>query len=105
MFSRRSFLGSIVIPAAFASGAITSKGMARTLEALEAYRNVSTPPEEMAVNADFWIEVQQAFTVDRSVLNLNTISTAEMSMLVELLMRFCFWLVKSIKGPRLTFLP
>lgn len=29
------------------------------------------PPEEAAADEDFWYQVQQAFTVDRSMVNLN----------------------------------
>ena len=31
----------------------------------------NTPPDQLAANEDFWFEVQQAYDVDRSLLNLN----------------------------------
>ncbi len=72
MFTRRSFLKGM----ATATGAVgittasfSEKGMAR---ALDATRYVAgRMPEEVAADEDFWFEVQQAFTVDRSLINLN----------------------------------
>lgn len=71
MINRRGFLGSIAIPAGFAAGMLESTAMARSAETLEAYGNAGTPLEEIAQDEDFWVHVQHAFTVDRSVLNLN----------------------------------
>lgn len=51
MLSRREFLA--VPPAALLAG-------------------VSGTPQDVARNEDFWMQVQQAFTVDRSVINLNS---------------------------------
>jgi len=71
MLHRRGFLGSIAVPAAFAAGVLEAKPLAECLEALEAYRHSSASAAEMAIDEDFWIQVQRAFTVDRSVTNLN----------------------------------
>jgi selenocysteine lyase/cysteine desulfurase len=68
MFTRRSFLkGAATTSAALAS--FSEKGIAR---AIDATRYVADrAPEDVAKDEDFWFEVQQAFTVDRSLINLN----------------------------------
>jgi selenocysteine lyase/cysteine desulfurase len=71
MINRRGFLGSIAIPAGFAANVLENKTLAGAAETLEAYGNLHSSPEEMAQDEDFWVHVQHAFTVDRSVLNLN----------------------------------
>jgi len=71
MINRRGFLGSIAIPAGFAANMLENKTLAGAAETLEAYGNFHSSPEEMAQDEDFWVHVQHAFTVDRSVLNLN----------------------------------
>ncbi len=43
----------------------------RAARSLEAMRDYSGSPEEIARNEDYWQHVQQAFTVDRSLINLN----------------------------------
>jgi len=71
MFTRRSFLKSVSAAGAagLASASFSEKGMAR---ALDATRFVAgRTPEDVARDEDFWREVQQAFTVDRSLINLN----------------------------------
>jgi selenocysteine lyase/cysteine desulfurase len=71
MFSRRSFLQSAaaVGAASLATASFSEKGIAR---ALDATRFVSgRTPDDVARDEDFWREVQQAFTVDRSLINLN----------------------------------
>jgi selenocysteine lyase/cysteine desulfurase len=55
--------------AAVTTASFSEKGMVR---ALDATRYVAgRTPEEVAADEDFWFEVQQAFTVDRSLINLN----------------------------------
>jgi selenocysteine lyase/cysteine desulfurase len=68
MFTRRSFLkGAVTTSAVIAS--FSEKGLAR---ALDATRYVTgRTPEDVARDEDFWFEVQQAFTVDRTLINLN----------------------------------
>jgi len=70
MYNRRQFLGAIGKPAAVAVTLATLDplGMRRTLDALANYTGT---PEEIAEDEAFWFEAQQAFTVDRSLLNLN----------------------------------
>ena len=72
MLSRRRFLGSIgasVGTAGFAG--FFSESMARALAAAEEVERRGVSAEESAADESFWFEVQQAFTVDRSLINLN----------------------------------
>lgn len=68
--SRRDFLG-----ASLRVGGIAALGaaVAQTSQAALADRlaGFSGPPESLATNEDFWLPIQQAFSVDRSVVNLN----------------------------------
>ena len=68
MLTRRSFLtGAAAIGAATAS--FNEDGMAR---ALDAVRFVSgREADDVAGDEDFWFEIQHAFTVDRTLINLN----------------------------------
>ena len=68
MTTRRSFLGGLArsasVLAAFRAGAIGS--------VLAAARSVAgRPAEDVAADEDYWREIQLAFTVDRSLINLN----------------------------------
>ncbi len=70
MYTRRQFLGAIGKPAAVvASVAILDPLSVRRV--VEAFANHSGTPEEVAADESFWFEVQQAYTVDRSLVNLN----------------------------------
>ena len=68
--NRREFLGAIGRPLAVAAtvAALDPLGMRRAIEALA---SIPGTPEEIAGDESFWFEVQQAFTVDRSLVNLN----------------------------------
>ncbi len=70
MYNRRQFFGSVGKPAAVALSLATldPMGIHRTLDALANYPGT---PEEIASDETFWFEAQQAFTVDRSLINLN----------------------------------
>ena len=70
MYNRRQFMGAIGKPAATAVtlAVLDPIGVHRTLEALA---NYSGTPEEIAEDERFWFEAKQAFTVDRSLINLN----------------------------------
>lgn len=72
MFSRRRFLGALGLPAAVGAGfaALRPRGMGRVLEAVESLSG-AVSPREVARDEEFWFEVQQAFTVDRTLVNLN----------------------------------
>ena len=70
MLTRRTFLrtaGSAGSVAAFAS--FSEGGIERILGASKHLDDSS--PEKTAANEDYWREIQQAFTVDRSIINLN----------------------------------
>ena len=75
MYSRRRFLGAVGLPAAYAAvGAPMLAGRLDLGRAISIAADLSTHPgsaEEAAVDEEFWREVQQAFTVDRSLVNLN----------------------------------
>ncbi|GIV57876.1 MAG: isopenicillin-N epimerase [Rhodothermaceae bacterium] len=70
MYTRRQFFGALGRPAAATMMAATFQPVAlpRLLDALAGHTGT---PEEIARDEDFWAEVQQAFTVDRSLVNLN----------------------------------
>jgi selenocysteine lyase/cysteine desulfurase len=55
--------------AAVARPALRNDGVERILGAVDRVDHRS--PEEVAADEDFWMEIQQAFTVDRSIVNLN----------------------------------
>ncbi len=72
MPTRRAFLSSLGRPAA-AAGVLTAVPV-RWDRAMTAAREIArTPgtPEELAADEEFWVEIQQAFTTDRSLVNLN----------------------------------
>ncbi len=71
MRSRRGFVFEAVRQgtAAFAGAAFAENGMAGIRSATEAAGKM--PPEEAAVSEDFWREIQSAFTLDRTLINLN----------------------------------
>ncbi len=73
MYSRRRFLGALGIPVAAATAgvALNLEGVAHALGALRERSREQATPEEAAGDEDFWFEVGQAFTVDRSLVNLN----------------------------------
>lgn len=70
MISRRRFVGAVGLPAvAAASGVTFAPRLGRATTAPEPPRGLS--PREVARDEDYWAEVARAFTVDRSLINLN----------------------------------
>jgi selenocysteine lyase/cysteine desulfurase len=70
MFTRRSFLRSVGSAATVAGlASLRDGGVERILAASRS--TVGLAPETMAADEDYWREIQQAFTVDRSLINLN----------------------------------
>src|SRR5262245_62544577 len=66
MFTRRSFMKGA---ASLATASFNEKGI---VHALGAVRFVSArTAEDIATDENFWFEVQRAFTVDRTLINLN----------------------------------
>ncbi|MGD8375175.1 MAG: aminotransferase class V-fold PLP-dependent enzyme [Acidobacteriota bacterium] len=68
MIDRRQFLGALGVPAV--SSLAASLLPARALAAVAALGSGS--PESVAADESAWREVQEAFTVDRSLINLNS---------------------------------
>jgi len=66
--SRRDFLGTLAVPAALS---LPRFEPARAARAVEAFGSFEGTAEEAARDESRWFEVQQAFTVDRSQVNLN----------------------------------
>jgi selenocysteine lyase/cysteine desulfurase len=66
---RREFLGSVAVPAAaVAVGAMRS---GKALAIASELSRVTGTAEELASDSSFWFRAQEAFTVDRSLVNLN----------------------------------
>ncbi|MEE8278717.1 MAG: aminotransferase class V-fold PLP-dependent enzyme, partial [Thermoanaerobaculia bacterium] len=70
MYSRRQFLGALVAPAA-GTIAYAALNPSRALAVARELASHPGSPEAVASDESFWFEVQQAFTVDRSLINLN----------------------------------
>jgi selenocysteine lyase/cysteine desulfurase len=70
MFTRRTFLKSISSATAVGTlAAFSEGGIERILAATRVLDDTS--PEKLASDENFWREIQQSFTVDRSLVNLN----------------------------------
>lgn len=70
---RRQFLGSIIKPAASASvlAALNPIGMKRAMAIAKEKNGKHGKTGAIAEDESFWFEVQQAYTADRSLINLN----------------------------------
>src|SRR2546426_8504921 len=68
MYTRRRFLESLVAAGA-AVPALRDHALARVVSANQAVAGRS--PDDVAQDEDFWLDVQQAFTLDRTIINLN----------------------------------
>ncbi len=66
---RRNFIRTMAGPAVVAPLAVFRPRLTANL--LHELSAVDAPPEEIATDEEFWYQVQQAFTVDRSLVNLN----------------------------------
>jgi isopenicillin-N epimerase len=73
VYTRRKFLGAIGLPAAAAAAGVplTPLRFSRAADIARELSKYSGTPDEVAQNEDFWFEVARAFTVDRSLINLN----------------------------------
>ncbi len=69
MPSRREFFGRLMAGAVFARPALDNDWM-RVVEGATRHVDGRTPGE-IALDEDFWQEIQRAFTVDRTIINLN----------------------------------
>jgi isopenicillin-N epimerase len=70
MPTRRSFIQYISVPGTFALASLREGGIEHILAATRS-SNPTRTPEETAGDEDFWHQIQQAFSVDRSLINLN----------------------------------
>ena len=68
MISRRTFL-TAGTTGAVALAAFTNESLARVAAAAARARDVA--PADLAMDETYWSEVQQAFTLDRTIINLN----------------------------------
>ena len=68
MISRRGFLGAAATGGAFTL-AFTNESLSRVAEA--AARTAGAPPVDIASDETFWRDIQQGFTLDRTIINLN----------------------------------
>jgi selenocysteine lyase/cysteine desulfurase len=74
MPDRRQFLGALGLPALGAAAGLSlrpTRLSARALDLVPTLRAHRGTPHEVALDEDFWAEVAQAFTVDRTLVNLN----------------------------------
>ncbi|MGB2716839.1 MAG: aminotransferase class V-fold PLP-dependent enzyme [Vicinamibacterales bacterium] len=69
MVTRRAFLHTAAAAGGTALAAFRPDGLARVTAAGKAL--AGTPPAEVAEDESYWREIQQAFTLDRTVINLN----------------------------------
>ena len=66
---RRQFLGSIAKPAAVASVVMTNPTL--MAKALSKIKSATGNPKDIARDETYWREIQQGYTADRGIINLN----------------------------------
>ena len=74
MQSRRGFLGTLSLPAAAALAGLPLRPTELKADALDIALDLSSHPGsplDVADDEEFWFQVQRAFTVDRTLVNLN----------------------------------
>lgn len=71
MISRRTFFGAIAYPAAAWSASCAATLAPDAHERIGELAHDEVAPHDVAANEDFWLHAQQAFAVDRSIVNLN----------------------------------
>ena len=73
MVNRRQFLGALALPVVHPAGLwpsfSASPAAERALRTFQALGDAA--PQDLAAAEELWFEVQQAFTVDRTLINLN----------------------------------
>jgi len=69
MLTRRAFLQNTTAGAALAAATFRDDSQARVIAAGAAVARES--PAALAADEDYWREIQQAFTLDRTIINLN----------------------------------
>lgn len=86
--NRRDFMqqaAGFAASGAFGLIALQEDAIQRVAAATNARAN--TPPEELAKDEDFWFQIQQAFTIDRSVINFNNGGVSPSPRIVQEAMR------------------
>ena len=90
MQSRRSFLGTVSLPAAAAAAGISFRPTELRAESIdiaaELGRHAGTAAD-VVDDESFWLQVQQAFTVDRTLINLNNGGVSPAPALVQAAMK------------------
>jgi len=85
MLHRRTVLGAIVLPViggrAFAAPRLAPAAFAPG--ELEALASIEGDPEDIARDEDFWSNIQRAFTMDRSIINLNNGGVSPAPLIVQ----------------------
>jgi isopenicillin-N epimerase len=72
MFSRKEFFKKVALPAGLLlGGTILNANSIHLEESMPDFSPFTGTPEEIAQDEAFWFQVQQSFTVDRSLINLN----------------------------------
>ena len=69
MISRREFIGRTSVAGTAALATFNPAGLSRLLAASQAAQGQD--PLAIAANESYWREIQQAFTLDRTIINLN----------------------------------
>jgi selenocysteine lyase/cysteine desulfurase len=90
MHSRRSFLGKVSLPAAAAAAGISFRPTELRAEAIDIAAELASHRGSAADVVDdesFWLQVQQAFTVDRTLVNLNNGGVSPAPALVQAAMK------------------
>ena len=71
MLTRRGFLGAAVPAAVAATAGLNPACASAALASAKRLPGAAGPPAAVAQDEDFWAEIARAFTVDRSIVNLN----------------------------------
>ena len=87
MVTRRSFLNRAAhgISGGLVAASFNEKGLAHAIDAVRYVADRT--PEEAARDEDFWLEIQRAFTVDRTLINLNNGGVSPSPRIVQEAMR------------------
>jgi len=72
MLDRRGFLGALALsPVVAPIATLRASHLPGMFEVLSSYATSPAPAERVAGDEDFWFQIQEAFTVDRTIINLN----------------------------------
>ncbi|MHC4991664.1 MAG: aminotransferase class V-fold PLP-dependent enzyme, partial [Planctomycetota bacterium] len=73
MYTRRQAMGAMMAPAAAGvlMRPVSASALARAASTAQSIQPPAGPDEVVAADEDFWFQVSEAFTVDRSIVNLN----------------------------------